>query len=243
MSAELFRHREGSVTRLTINRPHKGNALSRELVELLIEAVQTAQGDGTRLLVFDGAAKGFCSGFDFTGFEDAGPGELTLRFIRIETLLQLVYHAPIATLALAHGKNFGAGADLVCACRHRIVSPDTSFRMPGLQFGIVLGTRRLAARVGHDAARTLLETSATFDADQALRIGFATLIAEREVWPQITNETAQVAEVLDRDAAALLYARTLSDTRDADMADIARSATTPGLIGRITSFRNSNAKG
>src|SRR3546814_5225542 len=86
--------------------------------------------------------KNFSAGFDFTGYEDQTDGDLLLRMVRIETLLQRVAGSPSLTVALAHGRNFGAGVDLFAACKLRYCSPATSFRMPGLKFGLVLGTRR-----------------------------------------------------------------------------------------------------
>ena len=122
MDNELLRSHAGHVTRLTLNRAAKANALSASLVEALINAVEYAQTDGTRLLIFEGNGSHFCAGFDFSGYDEATEGELVLRFVRIEHLLQCVHHAPFATLALAHGKIFGAGADLVCACSTRIAA-------------------------------------------------------------------------------------------------------------------------
>ncbi|MCX7135091.1 MAG: enoyl-CoA hydratase/isomerase family protein [Proteobacteria bacterium] len=171
MDNELLRSHDGHVTRLTLNRPTKANALSASLVEALINAVEYAGTDGTRLLILDGNGNHFCAGFDFTGYAEASEGDLVLRFVRIEHLLQRIYHAPYATLALAHGKIFGAGADIVCACSSRVAAPGTTFRMPGLRFGLVLGTRRLAHRIGADAARDVLATSRTFDAAAALKLG------------------------------------------------------------------------
>ena len=52
--------------------------------------------------VLEGAGNHFCAGFDFTGYQDQSEGDLALRFIRIETLLQALHHAPFETLALAH---------------------------------------------------------------------------------------------------------------------------------------------
>jgi enoyl-CoA hydratase/carnithine racemase len=109
--------------------------------------------------------------------------------------------------------------------------------MPGLQFGLVLGTRRLAARVGADTARDLLETSATFDAERALHARFITRIAGREDWPEAIVDAAEAAGALTADAAARMHARTLADTRDADMASLAASATVPGLKDRIRRYR------
>ncbi|MGH8617929.1 MAG: enoyl-CoA hydratase/isomerase family protein [Burkholderiales bacterium] len=237
MADELLTGRDGNVTRLTLNRPDKANALSTALVEALLAAVDAAHADGTRLLVIDGAGKHFCAGFDFAGCEEASEGDLVLRFIRIETLLQRVHHAPFATLALAHGRVFGAGADLVGVCGRRAAAPGTTFRMPGLQFGLVLGTRRLAACVGTAAARAWLETSATFDAGAALRAGFLTGIAAQEDWPETVAEAAAAAGTLSPAASTQLYAQTRADTREADMATLVASAAAPGLKDRIRRYR------
>jgi enoyl-CoA hydratase/carnithine racemase len=237
MADELLVSRDGSVTRLTLNRPDKANALSAALVEALLAAVDAAHADGTRLLVIDGTGKHFCAGFDFAGCEEASEGDLVLRFIRIETLLQHVHHAPFATLALAHGRVFGAGADLVAVCGRRAAAPGTTFRMPGLQFGLVLGTRRLAACVGATTARAWLETSATFDADAALRAGFLTHSVEREHWPEVIADAAEAAGTLSPVASAYLYAQTLVDTRESDMATLVASAAASGLKDRIRRYR------
>src|SRR5476649_249453 len=113
MDNELLRDHDGHVTRLTLNRPQKANALSASLVEALINAIEYACTDGTRLLILEGNGNHFCAGFDFTDYAEASEGDLVLRFVRIEHLLQQIYHAPFATLVLAHGKIFGAGADIV----------------------------------------------------------------------------------------------------------------------------------
>jgi enoyl-CoA hydratase/carnithine racemase len=234
---ELVIERTGPVTRLTLNRPHKANALSAELVEALIDAVDRASADDTRLLVFAGAEPHFCAGFDFTGFEESSDGDLAIRFIRIETLLQQVYHAPFTTLALAHGKVFGAGADLIIACDGRIAAPQATFRLPGLLFDVVLGTRRLADRVGTDNAREILSTAKTFSAETALRFGFLTRSSSVDEWDRVIDQYTANCFELSSEATAALHHRTRHDTRAADMAALARSVSTPGLKNRIRQFR------
>lgn len=242
MSEELVRRHEGHLTHLTLNRPQKANALSASLVEALLDAVDYAYTDGTRLLILDGAGPHFCAGFDFTGYLEATEGELALRFIRIETLLQQLHHAPFETLATAHGSNFGAGADLVCACGIRVAAPGTTFCLPGLRFGVVLGTRRLAQRIGADAAREILSSARAFDAEEALRNRFVTRIAPQSDWPSlIASERAHCTQ-LSPGAAAGLRRQTVPDNRDADMAALARSVSVPGLKERIRSFREAGKK-
>jgi enoyl-CoA hydratase len=240
MSDELIRKHDGQLTRLTLNRPAKANALSVPLVEALLDAVDYAYTDGTRLLVLEGAGNHFCAGFDFSGYQDQSEGDLALRFIRVETLLQALHHAPFETLALAQGKIFGAGADLVAACGLRVAAPGTTFRMPGLRFGVVLGTRRLAHRIGADHARSILGASRTIGTDEALGIDFITHIAEPAQWPAIVHEAQAHVALLTPAAAAALHRQTTPDTRADDMAALARSVSVPGIKERIRLYRESN---
>ena len=242
MTDTLLIAKDGGTTEITLNRTDKANALGPDLVEDLIAAVAAAASDGTRLLVLRGEGKSFCSGFDLSDLETVTDGDLVHRLIRIETLLQAVYHTPFPTLALAHGRVFGAGADLFCACSRRITAPGTSFRMPGLGFGIVLGTRRLKIRVGEDAARHIQNSGLTFDAAEALRLGFATDMIEGDDWPQAIKDAAASAQILSPQATADLFRVTATDTRDADMADIARTASVPGLKARIQAYREQALK-
>jgi enoyl-CoA hydratase/carnithine racemase len=240
MSDELLRKHENHVTRLTLNRPQKANALSAALVESMIDAVEYAATDGTRLLILGGTGSHFCAGFDFTDTQAQSEGDLALRFIRIETLLQALYHAPCATLVLAHGRVFGAGADIIASCGMRIAAPGTTFRMPGLRFGVVLGTRRLVHRIGADRAREILSTSRTFDAAAALASGFLTGIAAPEDWPAQVAAAQQAAETLTPAAAAALHRRTVTDSRADDMAELTHSVSTPGLKERIRKYRETS---
>ena len=242
MTAPLIVTRNDAVTQLTLNRTDRANALGPDLVEALLEAVTAAATDGTRLLVLQGEGKSFCSGFDLSDLEEVGDSDLVLRLIRIETLLQAVHHAPFPTLALAHGRVFGAGADLFCACSRRVAKPGTAFRMPGLGFGIVLGTRRLVVRVGQDEARRIQNSGLTFDAEEARRLGFATDVAEDDAWSNLIAEEGTAAEHLTPAATAALFRVTAEDTRDADMAEIARTASVPGLKARINAYREQMLK-
>jgi len=236
MSRLLASDQRGAVCEITLARPDKANALSAELVEELLGVIETAGSDGTRLLVLRGEGRNFCAGFDFSDIESTSDGELLHRFVRTELMLQALCHAPFATVALCHGGAYGAGADIVAACDRRIAAPGTKFRMPGLKFGIALGTRRLSARIGADKALQIQGSARTFDADESVRIGFVQQIEPVEGWASIVAQTAKALE-LSPAAHALLKERVLADTRDSDLAALARSAATPGLEDRIKAFR------
>jgi len=238
-STELAVERRGTTLVLTLDRPEKMNALSSALVEALLLEVNAAYRDGTRLLVLRGNGKCFSAGFDMAEYESHSEGDLVLRFVRIEQLLQAVRHAPFDTLALAHGRNFGAGVDLACACARRIAAPETTFRMPGLRFGLVLGSRLFAERVGPERARHVLQQSQTFAAPQAHAWGFLTEIAAQERWPGTIEEAGDAAAALSPEAAARLFRVTTPDDRDANLAELVRSAAEPGIKQRIAAYLGS----
>jgi enoyl-CoA hydratase len=236
MTAPLHTKRDGRLTELVLNRPDKANALNAELIEALLEAVETAASDGTRLMVLRGEGKVFCGGFDFSALDSQSDGDLVLRFIRIEQLLQAVHHAPVATMVLCQGAAYGAGADLVSSCDHRIAAPGARFRMPGLRFGIALGTRRLAECIGPAAADRVLSESRTFDADEAKHLGLLTTVAPVADWNAVVAQALK-AETLDGPAKARLKACIKQDMRAVDMAALVASASVPGLKARIKAFR------
>lgn len=236
MSAALQVERRGPAQVLTLTRPEKMNALSAELVEALIAAVDAAPAQGAEVIVLRGEGRNFSAGFDFGDWEAQSEGDLLLRFVRIETLLQRVEASPCLTVGLAHGRNFGAGVDLFGACKWRVAAPDAAFRMPGLKFGLVLGTRRFAALVGAERARAILEQASVFDAGQAHRDGFVSHLAAPDNWPDLERQAAQAAGALTGAARAQLYAALSAEQPDIDLARLVRSAAEPGLKARVAAY-------
>ncbi len=228
--------RDGPVMRITLNRPDKLNALDGDIVEELIAALEEARARSVRLVAFNSTGKGFSGGFDFSGLSQQSDGDLALRFLRIEHLLQSVHYSPFVTVALVHGACFGAAADLVSSCTYRIAASGTRFRMPGLKFGIALGTRRLAELVGRDPALKVLMTSKVFEGEYALKIGFLTAISEPDEWGSIIAGLNETAGSLPKESFKRLLRITRLDHRDADLAELARSVAEPGLKKRVEDY-------
>ncbi|HTJ98031.1 MAG TPA: enoyl-CoA hydratase/isomerase family protein [Bordetella sp.] len=243
MSELVQIRRAGSAFHITLNRPEKMNALSAVMVEALINAVDQAHRENADAIVLEGEGRNFSAGFDFSDLEAQTEGDLLLRFVRIETLLQALRASPCLTVALAHGRNFGAGVDLFAACRVRCADRDATFRMPGLKFGLVLGTRHFASLVGVQTARTLLETAAVFDAAHALEIGFVHNISTRGEWPALRAQAAERAVELPAASRAALYDTLADRGADEDLARLVRSATAPGLKQRIEAYLQAQRQG
>jgi enoyl-CoA hydratase len=236
--AVLAIDRQATHWSLTLNRPDKLNALSEELVEALICSFDEAASAGVPVVVLRGEGRCFSAGFDMGNVATQSDGDLLLRFVRIETLLQRIACSPCLSVALAHGRNFGAGVDLVAACNMRIAAPDTTFRMPGLKFGLVLGTRRFARIVGPGEARRILETAATFDVRHAADIGFIERIATPAQWDEVMADAVERSASLPAASRALLYQALDENQCEADLAALVRSASVPGLRLRIDAYLN-----
>ena len=222
--------REGGSLTLELARPERGNALGEALVEALIEQLRTALADDTvHTVVLRGQGRHFCTGLDLSDLGHAGDAQWLHRLVRIETLLATVWSAPKRTVAVAQGRTWGAGADLFAACEVRVALAGTTLRFPGARFGIVLGTRRLAARIGEVRARRLVTEGGDLDAQQALQCGLAD-----------ANEEPVLPEpVVHPSTAAAIRAATRAGEEAAlaaDLAALVRSAAEPGLAARLAAY-------
>lgn len=222
------------VTTLSLNRPERGNALSSELVEALLFEFDAALCDpAVHTLVLRGEGRHFCTGLDLSDLDQATDADLLWRLVRIEMLLSHVWKASKRTVVVAQGRTWGAGADLFAACEQRVALPGATFRFPGAQFGIVLGTRRLAVRVGSTAARQTVTLGGEWSAEEALSLGLATHDHEPD-WtaPRVDAETAAAVRRATRIAEDLQGQGAI----DSDLAALVRSAARPGLQARVRRY-------
>lgn len=226
----------GGTARLVLNRPASGNALSLPLIEALIARLAALAADpAVHTLVIEGAGRHLCTGFDLSALEAETDASLLHRMVRIEQMLDMLWRAPMQTHALGRGRITGAGADLFAACDHRLIAPDASLQFPGVRFGLVLGTRRLGARVGADRALRILAGGERVTAEAALAMGLATAPLDQP--DQLGSAPPDPAPpVVARETFAALR-RALDDGgADRDLAALVRSAARPGLKARIETY-------
>lgn len=249
-ASELIATRSGATLHLRLNRPDKGNALSAALVGALTAAVQTAKADDSlRLLVLSGEGRHFCTGFDLSDLDNETDDSLLARFTRVELLLQAVYAAPFTTLALAHGRTTGAGADLFAACCERWVVGEAQFAFPGVGFGLVLGTSRLGDLVGAHQAAQWLQAGAAVDHHAAQQAQLATRIVPADGLEEARNALQERVQRLDTTTYRAIHAALGTSRRprgaagDAqDLARLVQSAARAGLRERIASYRTAQRK-
>ena len=236
MSDVLEITRNGSHTAVTLNRPDKANALSASLVAALQSAIDTAKNDGTTTFTVQGNGRNFCAGFDLSSLETESDETLIPRLLDLERMLQSIYYAPFATIALIHGGAYGAGFDVATACDYRLATTDARFRMPGWRMGLALGTRRTAQRVGAERAFAFLRDALTINAEAALQQLFVTELADTVTWPRRAEEIAATNAKLPAKAYAQLKRLLQTDTAEADMRDLHASLIATPLKARMQKY-------
>jgi len=233
---DLICTREDDVLLLTLNRGSKANSLTPTLVEDLITALD--QPDNVRMAVIRGEGKHFCAGFDLSDISELSDGDLLWRFVRIELLLQKIYHSPFPIVALGHGQIVGAGADLFVACWHRDAAPCAKLKITGWNFELARGTVRVADLIGQDAARDMLIDTRSISAEKAREIGLASDLIGKEGWEDLVTTLGARARTLPTEATTNMLALTGSKNAELDLAALVRSAARPGLKARVEKYRN-----
>ncbi len=231
---------DGAISQLTLDRPTKGNSLSADMVQQLDAAIDSCCANGTQALLIEGSGANFCTGFDLSNLDAETDDGLLARFVRVELMLQKLYRAPFITSALAHGKTWGAGADLFAACTMRWARPDTTFAFPGAAFGLVLGSGRLAELTGTAKATEWIAAGRQITAREA---GDHALVQQVSDTLDTAQAMAQLRALVDRLETQTLQqicaaTRTRELSADAtDLARLARSAARPGVKARILAYR------
>jgi enoyl-CoA hydratase/carnithine racemase len=237
MTGPVTVERSGSTWNVTLDRPQQGNAFSADLVAELSRTFGDAVAQGAEAIVLRGAGKHFCTGFDLSNLDGETDDTLLARFVRIELLLQQVARAPLLTVAVAHGRVMGAGADLFAACTVRAVQGDASFAFPGARgFGLVLGTRRLTERVGTQTALEWVESARAIPAEEALRTGLATVRAEQPADVDGLIAARTLAHEGLRDALARAASPSRAQDDASDLERLVHSAARRGLRDGIAAY-------
>jgi len=169
---------DAGVATITLNRPEKRNALSFQLLDELLEAMNEVESSAAQVLVLTGAGKSFCAGMDLaelktlTGKSHAENVQDSERMARV---FQRLYEFPKPTIAAVNGAAIAGGTGLATMCDFTIAVPEGKFGYTEVRIGFVpaIVSAILVWQVGHKIARDLLLTGRIFNADEAHRLGLA----------------------------------------------------------------------
>lgn len=171
---------------ITINRPDKLNALNRQTIEELHEALVEAENmkDIRSVILTGSGQKAFVAGADIAEFAnysvEQGKQLSSIGHFKIFNFIEN-YSKPI--IAAVNGFALGGGLELAMACHIRVVSDNVKMGLPEVSLGVIPGyggTQRLAQLVGKGKAFEMIVTADMINAQDAFKWGLANYVTTQD---------------------------------------------------------------
>jgi enoyl-CoA hydratase/carnithine racemase len=196
--------REAPLAILRLNRPERLNAVSRELIEDVIGALDALEADAdVRAIVLSGAGRAFCAGADLAERRTLDERAVMAHRKRVVALFDRVARCETPLVAAVNGAAYGGGAELALLCDVILAAEDAVFRFPEVALGIIPGgggCYTLVRAVGKYRAKELVLTARKVPATEALALGLvsrvlpaAQLVAEARALATAIAENAPLA--------------------------------------------------
>ncbi|WP_124979311.1 enoyl-CoA hydratase/isomerase family protein [Nonlabens xiamenensis] len=177
---------ENEITTITINRPDKLNALNKQTISELSQAIDQAEDDeDTRVIILTGAGeKAFVAGADIKEFADFTPEQgKELAAKGQHDLFDKVEACSKPVIAAVNGFALGGGLELAMAAHFRVASGDARMGLPEVSLGVIPGyggTQRLPQLVGKGRAMEMIMTAGMINAGRAHEIGLVNHVVTQE---------------------------------------------------------------
>jgi enoyl-CoA hydratase len=201
--------RDDGLVLLTLDNPAQRNAMSEEMTDSWVAAVDELAGDpAVRAVVVTGEGSAFCSGGDtswIAGEPDATVDRLRTRMMAFYRAWLSVRRLEVPTIAAVNGHAIGAGLCLALACDIRYAAQGARLGVPFVKLGMHPGmaaTHLLPDVVGPAHARDLLLTGRLVDAGEALGLGLVSRVLPSETFLDdvlaVAGEVAAAAPIPSR---------------------------------------------
>ncbi len=224
-----------------LNRPEQRNALNRQLLRELRQALEDLHLQrSVRAVILTGSGSAFCAGMDLKEMLETAEQEDAQRLwhqdaeLYREVLEQmLLFPKPI--IAAVNGPAVAGGAGLVLASDVVLAAPEARFGLPEPLRGLVAGmvAPLLAFRIGAGHAARLLLTSEIVPAEEALRIGaFHRVVPEEQLWAAAVEVARQCARGAPE--ALQLSKRMLNETVGAQLSTLLATGAAISATARTT---------
>jgi methylglutaconyl-CoA hydratase len=239
---------DAGVATITLNRPDKRNAISFQLVDELLAALDEIEKASAHAVILTGAGKAFCAGLDLDELKSlvGKTHDQNLKdSARMAEIFRRLYEFPLPTIAAVNGAAIAGGTGLAAMCDFTLAVPEAKFGYTEVRIGFVpaIVSSILVWQVGHKIARDLLLTGRLFDAAEAHRYGLVNEVVAAE---QLMNRARELAAQLGENSPSSVratkrlinsfIARQLDEQIAAAVEDNARIRTTADFREGVTSF-------
>lgn len=169
---------DGPIAVITIDRPKALNALNKQVLTELSQAIgQVAANKTTRAVILTGGGeKAFVAGADIAEMANMTTAEATAFGELGHGVLDSLEALPVPVIAAVNGFALGGGSELALACDFIYASEKAKFGLPEVTLAIIPGfggTQRLTRLVGRARAKEMIFTGDMIDANKAKEIGLA----------------------------------------------------------------------
>jgi methylglutaconyl-CoA hydratase len=198
--------RGGGLGRVTLARPEKKNALDRQMVDEIVQALESLAAEGdTRVILIDGEGEDFCAGADLEALEallDASR-EAQLDDARaLGRVFTTIRQLRVPVVAAVRGRAFAGGAGLATACDIVLAHPKATFAYPEVRLGFVpaMVMNILRRVVTERHAFDLAVSGRALSADEAQAMGLVSRVLPADNFDAAANEVCQAMAKLPPDA-------------------------------------------
>lgn len=160
------------VASITLARPDKRNALSLEMIQNLIKALEAVPSEAA-VVVLEAEGKAFSSGHDLSEMIDRPDEYYSELFGTCVRMMESIHALPQPVIAKVQGVATAAGCQLVASCDLAVAARSSWFATPGVQIGLFCSTPMVpvSRAVGHKRAMQMLLTGEQINADTAVEWG------------------------------------------------------------------------
>ncbi len=192
---------------ITINRPKQMNALNKQTIQELHDALVSfySNAEVRAIIITGGGDKAFVAGADikeFSDFDVSQGQELAAR--GQELLFDYVENFSKPVIAAINGFALGGGLELAMACHMRVASYNAKLGLPETGLGLIPGyggTQRLARLIGHGRAFEMIATADMIEADRAHEMGLVNHVFTSD---ELMEKTVELAGKMGRNSPSAL---------------------------------------
>ncbi|MDQ6652900.1 MAG: enoyl-CoA hydratase/isomerase family protein [Acidobacteriota bacterium] len=203
---------DGTVARITLNRPEKRNALNDALIAGLKNALDQAHDDdAVRVAVITGAGEDFCSGADLAALQKISAASVTENVDDARSLMELfllIRQVHIPVVAAVRGRALAGGCGLASACDLVLASANARFGYPEVKLGFVpaMVMAILRRNISEKHAFELITRGAEISAVNAKQFGLVNQVFDDGNFEAEVSAYAREFERVSRSAVALTKA-------------------------------------